>query len=153
MDPRKKVLSLAEEFKAFALKGNVVDLAVGVVIGAAFGKIVESLVKNVVMPLLTLVLPTEQSYTKWAIQIGDSRVEYGIFIGEVLNFLIVALALFLFIRVFLGWVMSLRRSEETVAETPPLTRDQELLIEIRDLLRAQGPAVKGPEPGVRSQEP
>ena len=151
LDARKKVLSLAEEFKAFALKGNVVDLAVGVVIGAAFGKIVDSLVKNVIMPLVNTVLPTESSYTKWYFEIGNTRIFYGLFIGDVVNFFIVALALFLFIRKFLGWVMSLRRGEAAKEETPPLTRDQELLTEIRDLLKRQDLGVKVQEAGAAVQ--
>src|SRR2546421_4618021 len=103
-DPKAKVLSLYEEFKAFALKGNVVDLAVGVIIGAAFGKIVESLVKNIIMPTVGLVLPGEQGYLGWKIVVGRAEIPYGLFIGEVVNFLVVALALFFFAVKFVGWL-------------------------------------------------
>ena len=133
LEPAKKAFSLAEEFKSFAFKGNVIDLAVGVVIGAAFGKIIDSLVKQVMMPLVSLLLPGEQGYLDWKLVVGAKEVPYGLFLGEVVNFLIVALALFLFIVKFLGWVMKSKKEE--AASPPPLTRDQELLTEIRDLLR------------------
>lgn len=133
-----KAFSLFDEFKAFAFKGNVIDLAVGVVIGAAFGKIIDSLVKNLFMPLIGLVMPGDKSYEKWAWQYGpgkDQIVPYGLFIADVISFLVVALALFLFVVKFLGWVMKTKKAE--AAAPPPLTRDQELLLEIRDLLKSQ----------------
>ena len=133
LEPTKKTFSLVEEFKNFAFKGNVIDLAVGVIIGAAFGKIIDSLVKNLVMPLVSLLLPGDQSYLGWKFVVGNVEVPYGLFIGEVVNFLIVALALFFFIVKFLGWVTRFRLAE--AAAPPPLTKEQELLTEIRDLLR------------------
>jgi large conductance mechanosensitive channel len=136
MDPAKQVagkaLSLIEEFKNFAFKGNVVDLAVGVIIAASFGKIVDSLVKQVIMPLISLVLPAEQGYAEWKWTLNGKDVLYGQFLAEVVNFLIVAFALYLFIVKFLGWVM---KTKKEVALPPP-TKDQELLAEIRDLLKA-----------------
>jgi large conductance mechanosensitive channel len=132
-NPTKKLFSLFDEFKAFAFKGNVVDLAVGVIIGAAFGKIVDSLVKQIIMPLVSVVLPGKQGYLDWKWVINGKEVPYGLFLGEVVNFVIVALALFLFIVKFLGWLM--RTKKEEVAAAPPLTKDQELLTDIRDLLR------------------
>ncbi|MFN4896303.1 MAG: large conductance mechanosensitive channel protein MscL [Pseudomonadota bacterium] len=132
MDVSKKALSLVEEFKGFAFKGNVVDLAVGVIIGGAFGKIVDSLVKSVIMPLVGAILPGEQGYLGWKLVINGKDVPYGLFIGEVVNFLIVAAALFFVIVKFLGFLM---KSKEVEAAAPPaLTKDQELLAEIRDLL-------------------
>lgn len=133
MVPVKKALSLAEEFKSFALKGNVVDLAVGVIIGAAFGKIVDSLVKHIIMPLIGLLLPGNKSYLELKAVIGGQEIPYGLFLGEVLNFLIVALALFVFIKKFLGWILRTRKEE--IAAAPVPTKEQELLTEIRDLLR------------------
>jgi len=127
-----KALSLLEEFKNFAFKGNVVDLAVGVIIGGAFGKIVDSLVKQVVMPLLSLILPAEKGYADWNWTIAGKNVPYGQFLAEVLNFLIVAAALYVFIVKFLGW---LTRTKKEVPP-PPLTKDQQLLAEIRDLLKS-----------------
>lgn len=131
--PSKKAVSLLQEFKNFAFKGNVIDLAVGVVIGMAFGKIIDSLVKNILMPLVSLLLPAEQGYLGWKLVLGGKEVLYGQFLGELLNFLIVALALFVFIVKFLGWVM--RAKKEEAAVPPPLTKEQELLTEIRDLLK------------------
>ena len=133
MDPRKKVSSVLEEFKNFALKGNVVDLAIGVIIGAAFGKIVDSLVKHIIMPLISVIMPGEQSYLAWKWAIGGKEIPYGLFVGEIVNFVIVALALYIFIVKFLGMIMKKKR-EEAVAPPPP-TKDQELLTEIRDLLK------------------
>jgi large conductance mechanosensitive channel len=145
LGPTKKAFSLLEEFKAFAFKGNVIDLAVGVIIGAAFGKIIDSLVKHIIMPLIGLVLPGEQGYLGWVWDINGQKVPYGLFLGEVVNFLIVALVLFLFIKKFLGWMMKLRREE--IAAVPPLTKDQELLTEIRDLLKnGQAPSGTAPQP-------
>jgi len=136
LDPTKKAFSLFEEFKAFAFKGNVIDLAVGVIIGAAFGRIVESLVKNIIMPLVSLIKPGEQSYMGWKFVFDGKEVPYGLFIGEIVNFIVVALALFVFIVKFLGWIMKSKQEEATApAPPPPPTRDQELLAEIRDLLK------------------
>src|SRR3974390_4954 len=87
----KKVSSLFEEFKNFAFKGNVIDLAVGVIIGAAFGKIVSSLVENIIMPLIGLVLPGDKGYEGWVIPVRGTTIPFGKFIGEVVNFLVVAL--------------------------------------------------------------
>src|SRR5262245_23746349 len=130
--PRQRAFSLLQEFKNFALKGNVIDLAVGVIIGAAFGKIISSLVENVFMPLLGLVLPGG-GYQHWTAEVGGTTIPYGKFLGDVVYFLIVALVLFVFVVKFLGWVMRTRSAE--AAAPPPLTRDQELLTEIRDLLK------------------
>ena len=133
MDARKKMSSVLEEIKNFALKGNVVDLAIGVIIGAAFGKIVDSLVKHIIMPAVSLVMPGEQSYLGWKWVVNGKEIPYGLFIGEVVNFLIIALALYLFIVKFLGFIM--KSKEEEAQAPPPPTRDQELLVEIRDLLK------------------
>ncbi|OGI44699.1 MAG: hypothetical protein A2150_04275 [Candidatus Muproteobacteria bacterium RBG_16_64_11] len=134
MKPLESSFSLIEEFKKFALKGNVIDLAVGVIIGAAFGKIIESLVKHLIMPTLGVLLPGQQGYLGWKLAVAGQEIPYGLFLGEVANFLIVALALFLFIVKFLGWVM---KTKKDGAAAPPVpSREQELLTEIRDLLRA-----------------
>lgn len=149
MDPLKSVRSLADnraskqafslwnEFRNFAFKGNVIDLAVGVIIGAAFGKIVDSLVKHVIMPLVGVLLPGEQGYVglKWII--NGKEVPYGMFLGEVVNFLIITAVLFFFIVKFLGWIIKSKKEEKEVeaAAPPPLTMEQQLLTEIRDLLQ------------------
>jgi large conductance mechanosensitive channel len=134
-DVKNQAMSLVEEFKQFAFKGNVVDLAIGVIIGAAFAKIVESLVKNIIMPVIGLILPGEQGYVGWKLVIGSKEVPYGQFLGDVVNFLLVTIALYLFIVKFLRWVMKTK-----AATPPPPTKDQELLTEIRDLLKAQAAA-------------
>ncbi|MEO6808745.1 MAG: large conductance mechanosensitive channel protein MscL [Isosphaeraceae bacterium] len=128
---------MVEEFKRFAFKGNVIDMAVGVIIGVAFGKIVDSLVKQIIMPLIAVILPGNQSYLKWKWTIREQEVLIGPFLGEVANFLIISLVLFLFIVKFLGWIMKSRKME--VIAPPSLTKDQELLVEIRDLLRQGRP--------------
>jgi large conductance mechanosensitive channel len=131
-DPARRALSLLEEFKNFALKGNVIDLAVGVIIGAAFGKIVDSLVKHIIMPLVSLLLPGDQGYLGWKLAIGAKEVPYGLFIGELVNFVIVAFALYIFIVKFLGFVM---KTKEAAPAAP--SRQEVLLGEIRDLLKAR----------------
>jgi large conductance mechanosensitive channel len=135
MDPANRVagtaLSMIEEFKNFAFKGNVVDLAVGVIIGGAFGKIVDALVKQVIMPLISLIMPAEKGYADWKWTIAEKDVPYGQFLAEVVNFLIVAAALYIFIVKFLGWLMHTKKD----AGPPAPTKDQELLTEIRDLLK------------------
>ena len=127
-----RALSLLEEFKNFALKGNVIDLAVGVIIGAAFGKIVDSLVKHILTPLISLLVPGDQGYLGWKIVVGAKEVPYGLFIGEVVNFVVVAFALYVFIVKFLGFVM---KSKEAAPPAP--TKQETLLAEIRDLLKAR----------------
>lgn len=134
--PTKQAFSLFEEFKSFAFKGNVIDLAVGVIIGSAFGKIIDSLVKHLIMPFISVFIPGEQGYLGWKWVVNGIAIPYGLFIGEIVNFLIVALALFVFIVKFLGWIMHSKKQEAAAPATPPPpTKDQELLAEIRDLLK------------------
>lgn len=136
---RTRALALLDEFKNFAFKGNVIDLAVGVIIGTAFGKIIDSLVKQIIMPLISLAIPGEQGYLTWKWVINGKEVPYGLFIGEVLNFLIVALALYVFIVKFLGLLMKAKAAPAAPVAAPQLTREQELLSEIRDLLKQKAP--------------
>lgn len=136
--PARRAYSLLEEFKKFAFRGNVIDLAVGVIIGTAFGKIVDSLVKNIVMPVIGLVTPGPQGYLGWKWVVRGQTIPYGLFLGELVNFLIVAAALFLFIVKVLGWLVKSAPPPETV------TKDQLLLTEIRDLLKAS--TASGPRP-------
>jgi large conductance mechanosensitive channel len=131
LDPAKKAFSLFDEFKKFAFKGNVVDLAIGVIIGAAFGAIVKSLVEDIIMPLIGLVLPGNKGYEGWFWKVGEQIIPYGKFLGALVNFLLIALVLYIFIVKFLGWIMRSKTEEPP----PPLTKDQELLTEIRDLLK------------------
>jgi large conductance mechanosensitive channel len=130
-DPTKAAFSLLEEFKSFIMKGNVVDLAVGVIIGGAFGKIVDSLVNHVIMPAIGMIMPNPKGYTAWKL----GPIEIGEFLGTVVNFLVIAAAIWIFIVKFLGFLTKAKQAE-AVAPPPP-TKDQELLTEIRDLLKSR----------------
>lgn len=123
---------MIKEFKAFISKGNVIDLAVGVIIGGAFGKIVSSLVGDVIMPVIGIIMGGI-SFEELSVKIGDATINYGLFIQSIVDFLIIALTIFLFVKL----IGRLRR-EKPKAEapkTPP--REEQLLEEIRDLLKAQ----------------
>jgi large conductance mechanosensitive channel len=123
--------NFVEEFKAFAMRGNVVDLAVAVVIGAAFGKIVASLVENIVMPLVG-VLVGGVDFTTMSTTIGDAVISYGVFIQSIFDFTIVALAVFMAIKA----LSKLQKAEEAAPAAPaPTPEDIQLLREIRDSLR------------------
>ncbi|MGE6595263.1 large-conductance mechanosensitive channel protein MscL [Bacillus proteolyticus] len=122
------------EFKKFAFKGNVIDLAVGVVIGAAFGKIVSSLVKDIITPLLGMVLGGVD-FTDLKITFGKSSIMYGNFIQTIFDFLIIAAAIFMFIKVFNK--LTSKREEEKEEKIPEPTKEEVLLGEIRDLLKQQ----------------
>ncbi len=131
---RQQALSIMDEFRNFAFKGNVIDMAVGVIIGAAFGKIVDSLVKNILMPAIGLLVPGDQSYTSWKLVIGTKDIPYGLFLGEMVNFLIVAVALFFFMVKFLGVLMRQKKDAAPAQPAPGPSPEQKLLTEIRDLL-------------------
>jgi large conductance mechanosensitive channel len=133
-------MGLLKEFKEFALRGNVVDMAVGIIIGGAFGKIVASLVNDVVMPPLGYVLTgvdfkDKSVVLKEAVEgVSEAIVwKYGMFINTVLDFLIVALCVFAAIKL----MNTLKRKEEESPKPPEPTAQEKLLTEIRDLLRAQ----------------
>ena len=123
-----------EEFRAFAMRGNVVDLAVAVVIGAAFGKIVSSLVDNIVMPLVGLLLGGV-NFSSLSFEVGGAVVGYGVFIQNVIDFLIIALAIFVAIKI----MNSLKEQEENAGDTKKVpekrSKEEQLLTEIRDLLK------------------
>lgn len=125
---------MLKEFKEFALRGNVLDLAVGVIIGAAFGKIVTSLVNDIIMPLIGLLL-AGIDFKDLSFTVGDAKVLYGSFIQTIVDFLIVAFSIFLFIRFFNRFK---RKEEEKVEEeVAVLSKEEEILTEIRDLLKAE----------------
>ena len=122
-------MSFVREFREFAVKGNVVDLAVAVIIGAAFGKIVASLVNDIVMPLVGTLLGGI-NFTDLAVQVGQANIQYGKFLQTCVDFVIIALAIFLAVKV----INRLKRAEPPPAPpTPP--REEQLLVEIRDLLK------------------
>jgi len=132
-------MGLTSEFKEFAVKGNAIDLAVGVVIGAAFGRIISSLVGDIIMPPLGLAVG-RIDFADLAVRIGTDPsgkgvfFRYGAFIQTIFDFLIVAIALFLMIK----GINRLKRPTPAVAPTPasapPLTKSEELLTDIRNLL-------------------
>jgi large conductance mechanosensitive channel len=132
-------MGLASEFKEFAVKGNAIDLAVGVVIGAAFGRIISSLVADIIMPPLGLAVG-KIDFADLAVRIGTDPTgkavlfRYGSFIQTIFDFMIVALALFLMIK----GINRLKRPTAAVppapAAAPPLTKSEELLLDIRNIL-------------------
>lgn len=123
---------MLKEFKEFAMRGNVIDLAVGVIIGAAFGKIVNSVVNDIVMPLLNPLIPAGDWRT---IEVGPG-IKLGSFLANSLDFLIIAFVLFLFVKV----INKLKRKEvEKPAPVAELPADVKLLAEIRDLLKQKNP--------------
>ena len=120
-------------FKKFISRGNVIDMAVGVIIGGAFGKIVTSLVNDIVMPLIGLALG-KLDFASLSIKIGESEIKYGNFIQTVVDFLIVALCIFIVIEIF----EKFKKKEEAKPEdTPAIVKSDEALLleEIRDLLK------------------
>jgi large conductance mechanosensitive channel len=122
-----------KEFKSFALKGNVLDLAIGVIIGAAFGKIVSSLVNDILMPILGLLLGG-LNFTGLVLTFEDAVIKYGAFLQTVLDFFIVACSIFMMIKV----LSKFKRKEEAKPAAPPApTKEEILLAEIRDLLKEQ----------------
>jgi large conductance mechanosensitive channel len=131
-------MKIIHEFREFAMRGNVIDLAVGVVIGTAFGSITNSLVKDVIMPPLGVVLgKVDFSELKWEMikahdGVASVTMNYGMFIQTIVNFIIVAWAMFLIIKV----MNTLKRKQDTgAADAPPPPRQEVLLEEIRDLLK------------------
>lgn len=126
---------MLKEFKEFALKGNVIDLAVGVIIGGAFGKIVTSLVNDLIMPIFALIT-SGMDFTKMKYVIGDVTINYGNFIQNVVDFLIIAFSIFIAIKL----INRARRKEEAKEmepeqPAPAPSPETQLLIEIRDLLK------------------
>ncbi|SIO42513.1 large-conductance mechanosensitive channel protein MscL [Chitinophaga niabensis] len=122
-------MSFLSEFKAFAMKGNVIDLAVGVVIGAAFGKIVGSLVDAIIMPLVGILIGGFD-FKDLMIKVGTAEVKYGMFLQATVEFIIVAFAIFLLVRA----INRLKKPEAPVAPAGPTT-EEKLLMEIRDAIK------------------
>lgn len=122
-----------KEFKEFAFKGNVLDLAVGVIIGGAFGKIVSSLVSDIIMPIFVYIT-AGISVDKLAIELSEeTKIPYGLFLQNVIDFLIIAFCIFMFIRLINKFKK--KKEEEVVEEEVKATPTEELLSEIRDLLK------------------
>lgn len=121
---------MLKEFKAFAMRGNVVDLAVAVIIGGAFGKIITSLVNDIIMPLLGTVIG--DSFSSLAVTINGVAIKYGSFLQSIVDFVIIAACIFIAIK----GIEKTKKKEEAAPGAPSVpTVDQELLMEIRDLLK------------------
>lgn len=124
---------MLKEFKDFIAKGNVLDLAVAVIIGGAFGAIVKSLTDDIIMPLIGLILGGV-NFAGLSFQVGNAVVAYGNFIQAIINFLLIAFVLFMIVRSFNK--MNERKAKEAAAAPPPAPSDEVVLLrEIRDLLR------------------
>ena len=121
-------MSIAKEFREFAVKGNVMDLAVGVIIGAAFGKIVASIVEDMVMPVIGVMMGG-LNFSDLAVKVGSATLKYGKFLQTCLDFFLIALAVFLLVKL----INRIKREEEKPGAAKP--RQEELLEEIRDLLK------------------
>lgn len=134
------------EFKQFAMKGNVIDMAVGVIIGGAFGKIVSSLVNDIIMPVMSIVtggdgyknlkyvITQGQAATETQAAIEEVSINYGIFIQNIVDFLIIAFSIFVALRVIMKFK---KKEEEAPAPAPAPSKEEVLLTEIRDLLKQQ----------------
>ena len=122
---------MLNEFKKFAFKGNVLDLAIGVIIGAAFGKIVSSLVTDIMMPLIGLLFPSKPDFTNlmW------NNIKYGNFIQIIIDFLITAVAIFIFVKAINTAKEKMAKEEAAEEKAPEVDSKEELLKEIRDLLK------------------
>ncbi|MDR7077140.1 large conductance mechanosensitive channel [Neobacillus niacini] len=119
---------MLNEFKKFAMRGNVIDLAVGVIIGGAFGKIVSSLVADIIMPIITLLVG--------AVDVKDlayGPLKYGVFIQSIIDFVIISFSIFIFIK----FLNRFKKKEEEVKVEVKIDKQEELLTEIRDLLKAE----------------
>ena len=127
----KKISKGASEFKTFISRGNVVDMAVGVIIGGAFGKIVTSLVNDVLMPVIGVFLGG-LDFSDLSIKVGDATIKYGSFIQTIVDFLIVAFCIFRIVKLFESFK---KKKEEETEEAPKKSDEALLLEEIRDLLK------------------
>lgn len=125
-----------KEFKEFAMKGNIIDLAIGVVIGGAFSSIVTSLVNNIIMPLVGLLTGGIDLTESFVYGSGEAQIKLGIFIQSIIDFLIIAFSIFIALRVLAK--LNRKRNEEVAAKpAPAVDSKEELLKEIRDLLKKQ----------------
>ena len=125
----------AGEFKKFISKGNVVDMAVGVIIGGSFGKIVTSLVNDIITPIIGIIIGGID-FSNLSIQINDAKIMYGNFIQTIIDFLIIAICIFTVIRTF-EKIKNKNKKEEVVVEKPNKSDEVLLLEEIRDLLKKE----------------
>ncbi|MCT6922918.1 MULTISPECIES: large conductance mechanosensitive channel protein MscL [Bacillales] len=122
-----------KDFKEFAMRGNVIDLAVAVVIGAAFGKIVSSLVDDIIMPLIGILTGGIDLSKSFAFGIGDAQIKIGAFLQSIIDFTLIAFAIFMAIRIMNK--LSKKKEEAIEEKAPEVDSKEELLKEIRDLLK------------------
>ena len=125
-------MGFISEFKEFAVKGNVMDMAVGVIIGGAFGKIVTSLVDDILMPIIG-TLTGGINFAELAVTIGEANIKYGAFIQNIIDFLIIALCIFLMIKAMNK--LNRKKEEPEAPAAPAGPTQEELLTQIRDLLK------------------
>lgn len=132
----KESKSFWDEFKTFIQRGNVMDLAVGVIIGTSFGSIVTSLVNDIFTPLLGAVVGTSGKFSELSFTVGESIINYGSFIQSVLDFLIMAFFVFLFVKLTNNLLDKFKKKEEEKTAEAPKKSDEVLLLEeIRDLMK------------------
>lgn len=125
-----------KDFKEFAMKGNILDLAIGVVIGGAFGKIVSSLVENIIMPIVGILTGGVDLTKSFIFGSGEAQVNVGIFLQSIIDFLIIAFSIFLVLRI-LTKLNHKKKVEEELEKVPEIDTKEELLKEIRDLLKKE----------------
>ena len=129
----KKLNKGVSEFKEFIMQGNVVDLAVGVIVGGAFGKIVTSLVDDILMPIIGIIIGGID-FTNLSLTVVDAKIMYGSFIQQVIDFLIISLCIFLFVKFISKFTKKEENKEEVIAQVKK-SEEVKLLEEIRDLLK------------------
>ncbi len=129
---------MLQEFKKFIMRGNIVDLAVAVIMGGAFNSIVTSLVEDIIMPLVGVLMGGVQ-FEGLSVVVGDATVKYGMFIQSIVNFLIIAVSIFIMIKALekARSLNPLAKEEEDEEEIPEPSNEEVLLTEIRDLLKEQ----------------
>lgn len=136
---KEKVNKFLNEFKTFISRGNVLDLAVGVVVGGAFSKIVTSLVNDIITPFIGVIIGG-QDFSNLSITVGDANIKYGAFIQNIIDFLLIAFCIFVFIKLINKFFIKKKEEEKKEAkkEEPPKKSDEVLLLEeIRDLLKKE----------------
>jgi len=132
---------MLEDFRKFISRGSVINLAIGVIMGAAFTSIVNSLVEDIIMPLIG-VLMGGIDFETLAFQVGDASINYGLFIQSVINFLLISLVIFFTMRAVVALDKDLGRDDEPeVEEVPEIPEEIKLLTEIRDLLSENSPTI------------
>lgn len=144
-------MSFLKDFKEFAMKGNIIDMAVGVIVGGAFGKIVSSLVNDIIMPVISIatggdglknlkyvIVEGHEATAEGVAAVEEVAVNYGMFIQNIVDFLIIAFSIFVALRVIVKFKKEEKAKEEEPAPAPEPTKEEVLLTEIRDLLKKQG---------------